>query len=298
MLLTTPRDTAPPTKETLVDSVGGRTGRHTANDESWGGRDIMGFHRRFCLMGLAGMVVTGLGMLDGPMASGHEILETFIQHRTKIIVGATNIDIETELTFYKTPSILERQRMDVDHNGKITKAEIEDYVKSLGRLREEGVRLSVGGRAVKVAPLYEPELDLLGVDQVVESHHVLRLFYFGRTPKWLATGSVIKLEDTWWPEAEAILSIDAVGREGFQVEAEPNHDPYCPPGVPRVSRVRCLTTPAGAGQDEPLPGSVGSMHVGENMRGAGRWSILMLIAGATGILTLYLQCRHRELELP
>lgn len=165
-----------------------------------------------------------------PPASGHPLFMTFIEHRDYLTVGAKNIDIRIELTFFEMRSQIERRRMDGDGNGTIASAETRAYLNTLAEQVDKGVTLLIDGREVEVYPMYSPALDLLGVDQIAPVHHRLRLTYFARTPEWIKAGSRIELCDRLWAGVSAIPHFVADGRDGFRLEAGelPTDNPSTP----------------------------------------------------------------------
>lgn len=169
---------------------------------------------------------------------------TFIRHEAKIVVGPRNIDIALELTFHEYPSLVERRRMDRNHDDSITMDEIDSYLAGIADALCDGVSLSVDGRPVQVMPLYSPQVDLLGESIVVPSHHLLRLSFFARTPDWLRPGSRIRAEYRLWSETPRIDVLNATGSDGIQVvPADVNGSVLSTEAVvgPRVILLSCQT---------------------------------------------------------
>jgi len=198
---------------------------------------------------LAGMLFLVGGLHGERAASAHALFMTCVQHRTAVTVGPANIDITIELTFFEVRSMSERRRMDADGDGTITSAEIHAYLARIADSLDGGVRLRVAGRPVEVMPLYRPEVDLLGVDQVAPCHHVLRLFYFARTPEWLARGSEIVIDDGLWQHTARIGSLEITGQDGVRMagpaDAASRSD-IDETGKPLVMSASCLAVPAAA----------------------------------------------------
>jgi hypothetical protein len=167
-----------------------------------------------------------------------------------VSVSPENIDITVELTFYEMPSLSERRRMDRDLDNAISDDERAAYLKGLAEQVGKGLSLAVDGEVVDVMVLYEPELDLLGVSEVSPSHHVLRLYYFARTPIGLKADSELVVKDVLWSNLPALRSAEAVGDDGFEVLVRDD----CAVDPNRVSpvHIRCLSVP----QREVLVSSV------------------------------------------
>jgi hypothetical protein len=171
----------------------------------------------------AGVGISLVLLWPGPVAA-HPVLMTYVTHRVTVTPGPVNIDVQVELTFNEYPSLSERRRMDADHNGRIDASEMGLYTQSLVERTADAVTLAADGRDLELVPLYTPELGLQGADQVVPVHHVLRLFYFARTPEGLHAGSEFVLEDKLWPGVPSITVPALRGGDGFRgavLESEP-----------------------------------------------------------------------------
>lgn len=178
--------------------------------------------------------------------SAHDFYTAFIQHRVQLEVGAQHIDLTLDLTFFEEWSSRERRRMDADKDGRITRTEIESYLRKHAPALARQVRLLVAGREVPLAVLYEPEVDLLGSTQSGPGHHRLRLFFFAPTPSALRGADNLVIEDRLWPDAKALVTLQAEGRDGCTLEPEKLADPSMPPlqpGEARVFKVRCPKPP-------------------------------------------------------
>ena len=192
------------------------------------------------------LALAALAVVLPGTTSAHDLYTAFIQHRVQLEVGAQHIDLTLDLTFFEEWSSRERRRMDADADGRITRAEIEGYLRKHAPALAKQVRLLVGGREVPLAELYEPEVDLLGSDQAGPAHHRLRLFFFAATPSALRGTNNLEIEERLWPDAKALLTLQAEGHDGCRLEAEKLADPSLPPAQPdeaRVFKVHCLKPP-------------------------------------------------------
>ena len=169
-----------------------------------------------------------LPMLPADAARGHPVFTAFVQHRAVIRVSGRNIDLQIELTFFEIRSMAERRRMDADHDGRISPAEQAAYCRRMAAYATGRVRLQAAGSLIEPAVLFDPELDLLGVDEIAPVHHVLRFFFFARTPALLPTGSEIVVQESLWAQAPALLLGEAAGSEGFEVHMLEGADAVCP----------------------------------------------------------------------
>ena len=191
-------------------------------------------------------LICGLATL--PSAGAHEVLMTYVRHDTQVVVGPTNIDITVVLTFHEVASLEERGRMDRDQDGQIDRGEIAAYLAGLAPALARAMDLAVDGRPVEVLVLHNPQLDLLGSEKVAPAHHLLRLFYFARTPASLAAGRDLVLQDRLWARVPAICLLQAAGAGGIRVGNDSAAEVFFKPdakGEGRALRIKCLETPAG-----------------------------------------------------
>lgn len=197
------------------------------------------------------LLLAGLELGSPRIAAGHDLFTAYVQHRVHLAVGRRHLDLTLDLTFFEEWSARERRAMDADADGRITRSEVETYLKNLAAELPKQVKLRVAGREVPLAPLYDPELDLLGNDQAIPGHHRLHLSFFAPTPAALRADDEIVIEDRLWPEAKALATLQGEGRDGCVLEPEKARDPAFAPLRPdeaRVFKVRCLKPPAAEGQ--------------------------------------------------
>jgi hypothetical protein len=200
--------------------------------------------------GLAAVAVLLLaGSVAGwaPEAAAHDLFRAYVQHRLVVRVGAKYIDLSVELTFFEEWSCRERQLMDANRDGHISRSELESYLKKLAPIVSEQVGLRVGGHEVDLAPLYEPEVDLLGDDQTRPTRHRLRLFFFAARPATLRAGDELVIEDGLWPKAKALGRLEVEGQDGCALQEEKLAEPgpaTWHPGQWGHFRVRCLRAPS------------------------------------------------------
>lgn len=193
----------------------------------------------------------------------HPLLGDCVQHRVLLRVDPVNIDVQVELTFTDMRAMAERRRMDADRDGAVSGNEAARYARSILDRQAEQFELAVDGESLPLSWLYDPEADLGGNPQVMPLAHVVRLFYFARTPAGLKSGSEFVLADGLWPEAPAVLAMTVVGGEGVRVSTV-STDPFAPAGgadARRRLRARCTAVPergVNRGDDssgDPLPRS-------------------------------------------
>jgi hypothetical protein len=203
----------------------------------------------------AGRSVAGVGMglcmllAVALSVAGHEVLTTYIQHRVGVVVAARYLDVTVQLTFFEDSSAHERQHMDADGDGRLTRAETDAYLRQLESQLAQAVKLRVAGQPVPLVPLREPELDLLGHARVGPRHHRLTLFFFAATPTNLVPGVELVVEDRLWPEARALGSIQVQGKDGYRLEPVALGEPLLPParkGQARVFAARVVAVPLSA----------------------------------------------------
>ena len=176
----------------------------------------------------------------------HELFTASVQHNARLSVNARQIDLTLDLTFFEEWSAKERLAMDTDGNGRISRSEKDAYVRKLAPRIAQQVKLRVAGRDVAIAPLYEPEIDLLGSDQVGPAHHRLRLYFFVVTPVVMRAGDEIVVADSLWPKAKVLRTQQVENGDGSAFETKaPTESPdtLAQTDEPRSFRFRCLKPP-------------------------------------------------------
>lgn len=200
-----------------------------------------------------GLVAVAAWLSGASAAFGHAEYMTFIQHRADVTVGVENIDVVIELTFFEVRSMAERRRMDANHDGRITDAERDAYAARLVDVVHGAVSMRVDGRALDVIPLYDPQVDLLGVDQIAPTHHVLRLCLFARTPAWLRAGSRIELSDGLWSRVPALRMQTGRGEDGIQIDVTAETQAAAVIAYERTANSPRAGDAGGAMTDSPAP---------------------------------------------
>lgn len=180
------------------------------------------------------------------VAPAHELFTAYVQHQVHLSVGARHIDLTLDLTFFEQWSARERQVMDANRNGSISRSELEAYLRQLAPTLAQQVKLRAAGRELELVPLYEPEADLLGQDQIGPGHHRLRLCFFAATPPTLRANEDLIVEDGLWPEAKMLGTPQAEGRDGCDLEATISISTGLVPSPPDHARrfsFRCARPP-------------------------------------------------------
>jgi len=191
-------------------------------------------------LALAGIVASN------PMLSAHDLFAAYVQHRVAIVVGARHVDVTVQLTFFEDAAEHEREHMDVNGDGRVSRAEIEATLERTAPALATAVQLRVAGKAVELIPLFEPALDLLGNDRLGRNHLQLTLKYFAPTPADLAAGAELVVEDRLWTDTRALGVVQTEGKDGCRLEPLPPKDPAFPPtrdGEGREFKARVLAPP-------------------------------------------------------
>ncbi len=189
--------------------------------------------QRCSIILLAGLFFSGAGI-----AAAHDVFAACVQHRVGIAVSAKHLDVTVQLTFFEEGSKHERQHMDSDSDGRISRTEIDAYLQTLEPELASAVSLQVGGHPIILAPLSAAELELLSEDRADRGVHRLTLLYFAPTPPALATGTELLLEDRLWPSVRALVSIHVEGKDACRLEVLPIGDPVLPPA--KNNEARCF----------------------------------------------------------
>ncbi len=168
------------------------------------------------------------------LCPAHPVYMDHVEHAARVIVGPDNIDIRLRLTFHEFRSLAERRSMDADGDEVLGPTERQAYLKRiLGGLADR-IELEVDGRRLPVLDLYPPRLDLMGVQAVSLTHHVLELSFFARTPAHLGPDSWLVMRDRLWPDAPALRIGVAEGVHGI-----------------RLNRFETIPPADGTGGDQP-----------------------------------------------
>lgn len=185
----------------------------------------------------------------------HDHLAGALRHRFEVRVGARHIDVSVHLTFFEAASNHEREDMDRDGDGSVSRTEIALYLKDRETSLSEAVSLEWSGRAESLIPLYPPRLDLEGNDHVGLARHSLVLHYFFPTPAGLKAGEEFSLRTGLWPGVRAIVSLQAHGEEGARVESPADNHAIWPATLSQTDRILRfrLLSPPGAPSDPPPP---------------------------------------------
>lgn len=146
------------------------------------------------------------------------------------------MDVTVQLTFFEEGSEHERQHMDTNGDNQLSRAETEAYLRQLEPYLAEAVTLRVAGEPVRLVPLREPELDLLGDRRVGRAHHRLTLFFFAPTPTNLAAGTEVLVLDRLWPGTRALATLQVEGKDGCRVEPGSFDAAVLPPARPGQAR--------------------------------------------------------------
>jgi hypothetical protein len=203
-----------------------------------------GYRRKPCWIIAAWL--TGMLALDSSTALAHDLFTAYIQHRVAVTLGAKHVDVTVQLTFFEDPSEHEREQMDTNGNGRLSRSEIDAYLRNLEPRLGPTVGLIIGGRPVPLTQLREPELDLLGNDSVGRGHHRLTLHFFAPTPVSISAGQELLVEDRLWPEVRALGAIQVEGLDNCRLESVPPSDPVQPPAKEnqaRMFKARILKAP-------------------------------------------------------
>ncbi len=207
--------------------------------------------------GLVRLLFAGIVIGLCHTVGAHDLFTNYVQHSVQLTAGARHLDLTLDLTFFEEWSARERQAMDTDSNGRITRPELESYLKQLAPRLSQQVKLRVAGRELPLIPLYDPEVDLMADDKTGSGHHRLRLFYFAPPPPALNAGDELVVEDSLWPGAKILGTVQAEGRDGCLLTTEIPTTPdlgAARSDQTRSFKVRCLKPPPRMpAQSLPLP---------------------------------------------
>ncbi len=175
----------------------------------------LGYHPtmpRACLVVMA--------CLASACAIAHTSLEQYLRESVAVSVAADNIDITIQFAFPADPSHAERQGMDRDKNGAISKEEREAYLVEIQERADRLLHLTINGQPLPLIPLEDPRLDLQDAPGVARHPHALRLTYFARTPKSPAAGDTLRLDSGLWAELPRMISVAVEAEQGMPIHAK------------------------------------------------------------------------------
>ncbi len=180
----------------------------------------------------------------------HPLLSDYVEHHIVVRVDRENIDVEIDLTFHDMRSLLERRRMDADHNGLVTRDETAAYLAQLADSLEDALVIHFEGRPLPATLLYDPQVDLAGNVAAMGVRHVLKLAYFARTPRPLSDGT-LEIDDRLWPAAAATGSLETKAGPATPVLASTPLEVWLP-GKDSSPRVLALSVRSTAGADRAV----------------------------------------------
>ncbi len=215
--------------------------------------DGQGFRARRCMR--FGWAIAAALLLP-PFALAHTSLEHYVREGISISVGAANIDIKIQFSFPADLSLAERQRMNRDGDGKLSRDETASYLKNIQARAEQLLRLTVNGQAVTLIPLRDPVLDL-GDAPGVEAHpHELNLAYFARMPKDFGVGGTIALDSGLWADAPLMVSAATEAAKGIRFHAADTQGlrpPSTDGAMLRITEARCTQWESGSNKNGRQP---------------------------------------------
>jgi hypothetical protein len=188
----------------------------------------------------------------------HDLFNAYVQHRVALVISSAHLDVTVVLTFFEDSSEHEREHMDTNGDGRVSRAELDAYVQTYERAWSQAMVLRVGEDRWSLIPLREPVVDLLGNDRVGRGHHRLTLHFFLPTPPELQAGVEVVIESRLWPETRALGALQVEGRDGFQLQSLAPADPVHPPvraNKPREFKVRIVAVPDGELEPRPVGNS-------------------------------------------
>ncbi len=196
----------------------------------------------------------------------HVELEQYLQQRVTAIVTPANVDITLELLFTSPVSLEERHKIDADMDGVLSGEEVEDYLDAVAAEAEEGITLRVDGIPLHLVPLHDLELDFLDSSGVEAHPHVLRLYFFARTPETFHAGSTLSLDSTLWTDAPSLVASTVYGENGIEMNGAPNPGLRRPSDLTRSLRVVTATCKSVNEKASPREGVI---PVGDSVPGSG-----------------------------
>ncbi|MCL4215420.1 MAG: hypothetical protein KJ052_00210 [Candidatus Hydrogenedentes bacterium] len=147
-------------------------------------------------------------------------LNEVVQQALDIVVGPRNIDVSMELHSFGETAQEARTHADGDNDKRIDESEREAYLADHAPDLISALTLTIDGKQHPLAVLYEPEAEGLEGEASSTAPLTIKLHCFTRTPKEMAAGSRVVLEDGLWKRNMVTPRIKVTGKDGVHVASE------------------------------------------------------------------------------
>lgn len=161
-----------------------------------------------------------MALAHGYSADAHVALNEVVQQALDIVVGPRNIDVSMELHSFGETAQEARTHADGDNDKRIDESEREAYLADHAPDLISALTLTIDGKQHPLAVLYEPEAEGLEGEASSTAPLTIKLHCFTRTPKEMAAGSRVVLEDGLWKRNMVTPRIKVTGKDGVHVASE------------------------------------------------------------------------------
>jgi len=188
-------------------------------------------------------------------ARAHVELEQYLQQRATAVVTPAHIDLTLEILFTSPVSLAERTKMDANGDGALSENERRAYLDSVAERAEEDLKLRIDGELTMLTPLYDAELDFLDSEGVAPHPHVLRLFYFARTPEAFHNGSTLTLDSRLCTDGPSLVASSVRGEQGIKLRGAQSPGLTRPSGPSKFIRIleaKCVSKGESGGAGDKI----------------------------------------------
>ena len=153
-------------------------------------------------------------------AAAHVALNEVVQQTIDIVVAPRNIDVSMELHYFGATAQEARTHADRNSDKRIDENEREAYLADHAPGLISALTLTIDGKPCPLVVLYDPEADGLEGEASSTAPLTIKLYCFARTPKDIAAGSRVVLENGSWKRNMLAPRIKVTGKDGILVRLQ------------------------------------------------------------------------------
>lgn len=154
-------------------------------------------------------------------ADGHGVSEGSIGFDFSIVVDSKFIEITADVDLPTAFAVELRNQLDTNHDYQVQTPDEQQRLLWLIQAGDGPVNLTVDGKKVVLAPLYNPKLRLFTRDSAsLRGRGKLRVTWFGHTPKELNRGSRMEFTHSLWNSHPATSRVVLGSRGGLKFAGE------------------------------------------------------------------------------
>lgn len=161
------------------------------------------------------------GLLTAFNGAAHPNLAEYVQHDITLEANGSYLDVTARVTFFGRHAELQALFLDSDGDGRYSSAERKAFGKVLLADAEKQLALRIGGQALPLLPLHDPEIRAPGgaIDRPGDRFEV-QLRFFARLPRASGTEATVEVRDGLFPDFPVLAGFRVSGKEGMQLKTE------------------------------------------------------------------------------